>query len=641
MPNITAQELRNKYLTFFQSKGHTIIPSASLVPENDSSVLFTTAGMHPLVPYLLGQQHPGGTRVADVQKCIRTGDIDEVGDNTHLTFFEMLGNWSFGDYFKKEAIAWSFEFLTSKEYLNIPLQRLAFSVFAGDDDAPRDEEAAGLWKELGVAKERIAYLPKEDNWWIAGTTGPCGPDTEMFYWIDDGTPVPANFQETKNDKRWVEIWNNVFMQFEKQADGKLVPLKKPNVDTGMGLDRTLTVLNGQKSVYDTELFDPMFQVLELDQEIMSNDEVKKARIIVDHIRASVFIVNDGVEPSNKDRGYVLRRLLRRAMVMGRLLNLKFHWLEALIGKVVTTYAEAYPDMAANSEKTFAVILAEQKKFEATLEKGLKEFEKILKNNQSPTTPSVFGGHPSLSGGDAPQLSKDNLRSSPPFQGGVPERSEGEVVGVLTGKDAFDLYQTFGFPWELTKELAEVFGQNIDKTEFESEFKKHQELSRTASAGQFKGGLASHSDKIVRLHTATHLMNAALRQVLGPEVWQKGSNITEERTRFDFTHNAKMTDEEKAKVEELVNGWVSRDLPVKKEILPYEEARKLNAIGVFGEKYADTVSVYSVYDPKTDEIISREFCGGPHVEHTGVIGKFKIQKEEASSAGVRRIKATVE
>ncbi|MCL5666973.1 MAG: alanine--tRNA ligase-related protein [Patescibacteria group bacterium] len=624
---ITAQELRVKYLNFFKSKGHTIIPSASLVPENDSSVLFTTAGMHPLVPYLLGQQHPGGRRVTNVQKCIRTGDIDEVGDDTHLTFFEMLGNWSFGDYFKEDAIKWSFGFLTSKEYLNLPLERLAFSVFSGDNDAPRDEEAAGIWRSLGVPESRIAYLPKDDNWWIAGNTGPCGPDTEMFYWIDDGTPAPENFQDTHHDKRWVEIWNDVFMQFEKQADGKLIPLKQQNVDTGMGLDRTLAVLNGQSSVYDTELFSEMWEVIELDQQIMTNDEVRKARIVLDHIRAAVFIVTDGVEPSNKDRGYVLRRLLRRAMVMGRLLNLKHHWLESLMGKVAATYVQAYPPVVEKSENTFKVILAEQQKFEKTLEKGLKEFEKLIKNHSDvgasfsrPPYPSEQRHNPLDEAG--------RLKAAPAIMG-------------LTGKDAFDLYQTYGFPWELTKELAEQTGQQIDKTEFEEEFKKHQELSRTASAGQFKGGLASHSEKIVRYHTATHLMNAALRKVLGDHVWQKGSNITEERTRFDFTHDKKMTPEEIYQVEVAVNDWIARDLPVKKDILPLEEARKLGAIGVFGAKYPDQVSVYTISDPKTSEIISREFCGGPHVEHTGTIGKFKIQKEEASSAGVRRIKAIIE
>ncbi len=596
MSKITANELRTKYLNFFKSKNHTIIPSASLVPENDASVLFTTAGMHPLVPYLLGQEHPGGKRVTNVQKCIRTGDIEEVGDDTHLTFFEMLGNWSFGDYFKEDAIKWSFEFLTNKETgLGLPLERLAFTCFAGDEDAPKDTESAEIWKSLGVPEHRISFLPKEKNWWIAGSTGPCGPDTEMHYWIDDFTPAPREYDV--NNPKWVEIWNDVFMQFEKMPDGKLVPLKKPNVDTGMGLDRVLTVLSGQSSVYDTEIFKGMWEVLALSQDIMTNDEVKKARIILDHIRASVFMVNDGVEPSNKDRGYVLRRLLRRAMVMARLLNLKGKWLEALIGKVIAEYASAYPELVTGSEKVFSVILAEQKKFEVTLEKGLKQFELRIKN--------------------------DELR--------------------ISGTDAFDLYQTYGFPKELTKELAVQAGQVFDaekEKEYEAEFKKHQELSRTASAGQFKGGLASHSEKIVRLHTATHLMNAALRQVLGDNVWQKGSNITEERTRFDFTPDKKMTPEEILAVEALVNDWIARDLKVKKETMSLEEARALAAIGVFGEKYAETVSIYTVYDPSTDEVVSREFCGGPHVEHTAVIGQFKIQKEEASSAGVRRIKAVI-
>lgn len=591
---ITAQELRNKWFEFFKSKGHTIIPSASLVPENDASVLYTMAGMHPLVPYLMGQDHPKGVRLANVQKCIRTGDIDEVGDDTHCTFFEMLGNWSLGDYFKEDSIAWSFEFLTGKEWLNIPLERLAFSVFAGDSDAPRDDESAQIWKSLGVPDARIAFLPKEDNWWIAGSTGPCGPDTEMFYWIDDGTPAPTNFTETKDDKRWVEIWNNVFMQYEKKEDGTLIALAKTNVDTGMGLDRTLTVLNGQTSVYDTELFAPMFDVLALSQEIMTNDEVRKARIVVDHVRASVFIASDGVEPSNKDRGYILRRLLRRAMVYAKLLNLQPHWLEALIGKVVATYAEAYPELVEKSPHIFKTIEGEQQKFVKTLEKGLKEFEKLFAHQQS-----------------------------------------------VSGTDAFNLYQTFGFPWELTKELAESAGQSVNRQEFESEFKKHQDLSRTASAGDFKGGLANHSDIVVRYHTATHLMHKALRDVLGEEVWQKGSNITEERTRFDFAYPTKMTDGQKKEVEDLVNDWIHRDGVVTREMMPLDQARELGAIGLFGEKYDDTVSIYTITDPATGEVISREFCGGPHVEHTGTIGKFKIQKEEAISAGTRRIKAVIE
>jgi alanyl-tRNA synthetase len=589
-----AQDLRHKWLEFFRSKQHAIIPSSSLVPENDPSVLFTMAGMFPLVPYLMGQEHPEGKRLANIQKCIRTIDIDDVGDNTHLTFFEMMGNWSLGDYFKQEAITWSYEFLTGKEWLNLPLERLAFTVFAGDDNAPRDEESASIWLSLGVPAERIGYLPAEDNWWIAGTTGPCGPDTEIYYWIDDGTPAPVNYQETKDDKRWVEIWNNVFMQYEKKADGSLVPLAKQNVDTGMGLDRVVAVLSGQKSVYDTDLFKALFDVVGLSQSILTNDEVRKARVVVDHIRASVFLAGDGVQPTNKDRGYILRRLLRRAMVFARVLNLQEKWLEALIGQVIFEYAEAYPELTERSSAIFATITDEQKKFSSTLEKGLKEFEKLFaKANQ------------------------------------------------LTGTDAFNLYQTYGFPWELTKELAIAAGQTVDEAEFQSEFKKHQDLSRTASSGEFKGGLAGDSEQIVRYHTATHLLHKALRDVLGDTVWQKGSNITEERLRFDFTHPQKMTDEEKQAVESLVNKWIAQDGVVVREVMTADQARELGAIGLFGEKYGDTVSVYTITDPVSNEIISREFCGGPHVERTSQLGKFRIAKEEAVAAGIRRIKAVLE
>ncbi len=592
MTKITASELRTKWLEFFKEKGHEIIPSASLVPENDPSVLFTMAGMFPLVPYLMGQPHPKGVRVANVQKCIRTIDIDEVGDNTHLTFFEMLGNWSFGDYFKKEAIEWSYEFLTSPKWLGIPVERLAFSVFAGDDDAPFDEESYALWKSLGVPEARIAKLGKEDNWWIAGLTGPCGPDTEMFYWIDDGTPAPENFQETASDPRWVEIWNDVFMEFEKKEDGSLIPLEKKNVDTGMGLDRVVAVLNGHKSVYDTEFFAGMFQVIGVQNDVLSGDEIRKARIVVDHIRAAVFIAADGVEPSNKERGYILRRLLRRAIVYARQLSLTDHWLEGLVGKVVAEYGDAYPELKEN-ENYFNSILSEQKKFGNTIEKGLKEFDKLFQKQNE-----------------------------------------------ISGTDAFNLYQSFGFPLELTQELAESYGQNVNREVYEAEFKKHQDLSRTASAGTFKGGLADHSEKVVRYHTATHLMHKALRDVLGPDVWQKGSNITSERTRFDFTYPQKMTDEQKQQVEELVNKWIQLDAKMEQEMMPLEKARELGAIGLFGEKYADTVSIYTATD-KDGNVISREFCGGPHVEHTGVIGKFRIAKEEAVSAGVRRIKAVIE
>lgn len=594
---MTAQQLRQLYTDFFASKRHFVVPSASLVPTNDATALFTMAGMHPLVPYLLGEQHPGGKRLVSCQKCIRTGDIDEVGDDVHLTFFEMLGNWSLGDYFKTEAIAWSYEFLTSKDWLGLRLDRLAVSCFAGDENAPKDDESAKLWISHGIPPERIAFLPKEDNWWgPIGKTGPCGPDTEMFYWVDDGTPAPINFQDTKGDARWVEIWNDVFMQYNKTTDGKYEPLEQKNVDTGMGLDRVVAVLKGQSSVYDTELFKPLFDVIGMSQTIMTNDEVRKARVVVDHVRAATFMIGDGVEPSNKDQGYVLRRLLRRSMVYARLLNLKPHWLKAIVGQVIMIYAEAYPELVHGSAAIFTTIEAEEAKFGSTLEKGMKQFQTLVARGKA-----------------------------------------------MSGAEAFDLYQSYGFPFELTRELAEQGGQEFTiakRREFEAQFKKHQDLSRTASAGVFKGGLADHTDEVVRLHTATHLMNAALRQVLGEHVWQKGSNITKERTRFDFTHTAKVTDQEKEKVEELVNSWITRDLTVKKEILSLDDARKMNAIGVFGEKYADTVSVYTVFDPSSNEIISREFCGGPHVEHTGVIGNFKITKEEAVAAGIRRIKATV-
>ncbi len=633
MPKITAQELREKYLNFFKSKNHIIIPSSSLVPENDATTLFTGSGMQPMVPYLLGAKHPKGTRLADSQKCFRSQDVEEVGDNRHTTFFEMLGNWSLGDYFKKEQISWMFEFLT--EHVGLDPKYLYVTVFRGKEDIgiPRDEESAGIWQGLfsnkgieakivdfserdGMQSGRIFYYPEEKNWWSrAGITShmpvnePGGPDSEMFW--DYGEHLKIHESSPYHNLpchvncdcgRFLEIGNNVFMEYVKTENG-FKKLENQNVDFGGGLERILAAASGQQAIFDTDLFKPLFDVLYESlgrgNELLTGEEVKKVRIIADHIRASVFMVSDGIEPSNKDRGYFLRRLIRRTLVMGKLLNLQGHWLQALVGKVVSIYAESYSELVERSQNIFAVIETEQKKFELTLEKGLKELAKIIKNSES--------------------ILKDQK---------------------ITGKEAFDVYQTYGIPWEVTAELAEESGFVIDKKEFETEFKKHQDLSRTASAGQFKGGLASHSDKIVRLHTATHLMNAALRKVIGENVWQKGSNITEERTRFDFTHDKKMTPEEIAEVEKLVNGWVERDLTMKKEIMSLEEARKLDAIGVFGEKYPDTVSVYTAYDPKTDEVVSRELCGGPHVEHTGIIGKFKIQKEEASSAGIRRIKAQV-
>lgn len=585
---MTHAELRKLYLDFFVSKGHTVVPSAPLVPVNDPTVLFTTAGMHPLVPYLLGEPHPAGTRIVNVQKCIRTGDIDEVGDATHLTFFEMLGNWSLGDYFKHDAIRWSFEFLTSPQWLGIPQERLAFSCFAGDETAPKDEESANIWKSLGVSDSRIAFLPRENNWWgPAGQTGPCGPDTEMFYWIDHQTPVPEQFDPT--DSRWVEIWNDVFMQYRKTETGSYEKLSKPNVDTGMGLERTLTVLTGKQSVFETELFAPLLHVARQRVTIQHSDTEKMLRVIVDHIRSSAFIIADGVEPANKDRGYVLRRLLRRALVFGRQLGMHADWHVAVLAACVECMGNAYPELRENEETIRRIIAAEAQKFTATLEKGLREFAKLE---------------------------------------------------IVDGEAAFNLYQTFGFPWELTYELARDNDKHPDRVQFERAFTKHKDLSRTSSAGTFKGGLADHSEIVVRYHTATHLLHKALRDVLGAHVIQKGSNINTERTRFDFSHTTKMTIDELTRVEELVNGWIARDLPVNHEMMPKQRALDLGALGAFGEKYGDTVSVYSVEDPQSGLVISREFCGGPHVTHTGAIGHFKITKEEAVSSGIRRIKAVI-
>jgi alanyl-tRNA synthetase len=576
-----AEELRRKYLEFFEKKGHKVIPSASLVPQNDPTVLFTTAGMHPLVPFLLGEKHPLGPRLVNFQKSVRTDDIDEVGDDTHLTFFEMLGNWSLGDYWKDEAIKWSFEFLTSKDWLGFDLKNLAVTVFGGDEDAPRDDESAKIWENLGIQKDRIRYLGKKDNWWgPAGVTGPCGPDTEMFYWTGEGD-APEIFDV--ENKKWVEIWNNVFMQYNKTIDGKYESLAQKNVDTGMGLERVSAILAEKSTVFDTYLFQPMIEKI---QSLAKKTDTKSERIIADHLRAATFLICDGVSPSNKDRGYILRRLIRRAVTYGKKLGIENEFSTEIAAVVIHNYSDIYKDLSHHANHILDELNKEEMKFRVTLSKGLKLLE-----------------------------GKDKL----------------------TGREAFDLFQSYGFPFELIEE----FGKYSDRKEFEEEFAKHQELSRTASAGQFKGGLADHTDKIIRLHTVSHLMNAALRKVLGENVWQRGSNITEERTRFDFTHDKKMTDEEKKKVEELVNDWITRGLPVKKEILPLEDAKKLGAIGVFGEKYPDTVSVYSIIDPQTGEIISREFCGGPHVEQTGIIGNFKIIKEEASSAGIRRIKAIVE
>jgi alanyl-tRNA synthetase len=580
-----SSELRGKYLEFFERHGHKIILGASLVPENDPTVLFTTAGMHPLVPYLLGENHPEGKRLTDAQKCIRTGDIDDVGDDTHNTFFEMLGNWSLGDYWKTEAISWSFEFLTKE--LNIPLDRLAITCFGGDEVATLDEESAQIWQSLGIKKERIAFL--KDNWWgPAGQTGPCGPDSEMFYWKLNSKPAPEVFDPM--DDNWVEIWNDVFMQYVKDEMGNYNPAKQKNVDTGMGMERTLAVLNGKENSYDTDLFLPIIEKIE---ELAGKKylENKKAfRIIADHTKASVFILAAEVEPSNLGRGYLLRRLIRRAVRYGKQIGLKGNFISKIYPAVLDVYDGFYADIETKKDFIVRQLDAEQEKFELTLENGLKEFEKIS--------------------------DKD-----------------------ISGKDAFNLYQTYGFPIEITEELAKEKGLKVDTEEFKKELEKHQELSRTASAGMFKGGLADHSEISTRYHTANHLLLAGLRKILGDDVFQKGSNITAERLRFDFSHKDKMTIEQIKDVENFVNDIIKKDLPVSFEEMTLEKAKELNAMGVFESKYGERVKVYTIGEG--DDIVSREICGGPHVERTGVLGNFRIQKEESSSSGVRRIKAVLE
>ncbi len=586
-----ACELRNKFLNFFKERGHTIIDSASVVPENDPTCLFTTAGMHPLVPYLLGEDHPGGSRVANVQKCVRTGDIEEVGDDVHLTFFEMLGNWSFGDYFKKEAINWSYEFLTSSEFLNLPIEKLAVSVFAGDDDAPFDSEAYDMWKELGIADGRIAKLGKKDNWWgPAGQTGPCGPDTEMFYWVGE-EPAPEVFDP--ENKLWVEIWNNVFMQYNKTADGNFVPLEQTNVDTGMGVERVTAILQGKSTPYETILFAPLFDKLsEMATEEVTSSNVS-ARIVVEHIRSATFMLADGVVPGNVDQAYVLRRLIRRSVNEARKLGVDGEFASAIAQVVIENYGSFYTELERNKEVIIEEMQREEQQFKTTLEKGLKEFYKMI--NAIP-----------------PHIKKK----------------------VVAGRKAFNLYETYGFPLELTIEMAEAEGFTVDIDGYNKSLKKHQELSRKGAEQKFKGGLADDSEQSARLHTATHLLHEALRQVLGDHVAQKGSNITAERLRFDFTHPEKMTKEEVQKVEELVNAQIAANHPIGFENVTVEEAKAQGAIGLFEAKYGEVVKMYSMGG------FSKEICGGPHAATTGELGVFKIKKEQSSSRGVRRIKAVL-
>ena len=581
-----AIEIRNKYLKFFENHGHKVIPSAPLIPENDPSVLFTTAGMQPLVPYLLGEKHPLGTRLTDYHKCVRTNDIDEVGDNRHLTYFEMLGNWSLGDYFKEESIQMSFDFLTKE--LHIPVEKLSVTVFAGDEDCPMDEVAANCWKKAGILDGHIYYFGKDDNWWIAGEEGPCGPDTEMFY--DTGKPACSPDCNPSCDcGKYVEIWNNVFMEYFKDKDGKLSKLAQRNVDTGLGLERMTMLLQGKETPFDTEIFKPIMDKL---VEIEKVDIIESRRIVAEHLRSSMMIICDGGRPSNVDRGYVLRRLIRRMVRHMNKLQIDLNEISNLVDLNVETLKEMYPELIANKEPIKSVIIEEKDKFVKTLSHGEKEFNKAMNY--------------------AKQNGKNEI--------------DGDIV--------FKLYDTYGFPPEVTKELAKENGMNVDLEKFNQLFKMHQDKSRQGSEQKFKGGLAGNSEIEIQYHTATHLLNAALKIVLGPDTHQRGSNITPERMRFDFNCDHKMTDEEKQKTEDLVNEWIQAGLPVTVEEMKKEDAVKSGAECMFIEKYPDIVTVYSIGN------ISKELCGGPHVKNTSELGKFQIKKEEASSAGIRRIKAVL-
>ncbi|MBQ9210559.1 MAG: alanine--tRNA ligase [Clostridia bacterium] len=654
MKEITSAELREKFLAFMESKGHHRIASASVIPENDPTVLFTTAGMHPLVPYLMGTPHPAGTRLTDVQKCIRTGDIDDVGDPSHLTFFEMLGNWSLGDYFKQDMIPWSWEFLTSPEYLGLPKDKLAFTVFEGDEDCPRDEESYNLWRNCGVKEENLFFLPKENNWWgPAGITGPCGSDTEMFI-ITDKEPCGPDCSPACSCGRYLEIWNDVFMQYNKTAEGKYEPLAKKNVDTGMGLERTVCVLNGKKSVYEIDAFARILaRIAKLSGKEYGADEgtTKAFRIIADHMRTSTFILGDdrGVSPSNTDQGYILRRLIRRAVRYGMQLGMPEGFTVEIARVIIDQYKEVYPELERNAAFVLEQLQLEEGRFARTLKQGEKEFEKVY-NNVVQTRALLEG---ILGAADKVALAKElaeskKLRPSPDMMPIIEAAKAGdaaaleaavktrmESLGTMDGRSAFKLYDTYGFPIEMTRELAAEKGLAIDENDFAERFKKHQELSHQGADQKFKGGLADNSEQTARLHTATHLLHAALRKVLGDEVAQKGSNITAERLRFDFSFGRKMTPEEIKEVERLVNVAIDAKVPVVCEEMTVPEAKAKGAIGLFENKYGERVRTYKMGE------YSFEICGGPHAENTGDLGSFKIQKEESSSAGVRRIKATIQ
>ncbi len=598
---ISSQEIRQKYIDFFASKNHAIIPSASVVPENDPTVLFNTAGMQPLVPYLLWEKHPLGNRLADYQKCIRTNDIEDVGDNTHLTFFEMLGNWSLWDYFKKESIAWSYEFLTSKNWLGIDPKKIAVTVFEWDENAPRDDESAEIWKSMWV--HNISYLGKKDNWWgPAGTTGPCGPDTEIFYWVGESEFPPAGSTVWNDEKNWMEIWNNVFMEYVKDETGNFNKAKMQNVDTGMGLERITRTLVWAPSVYETDIFSDIINVIENTLGVVYDENTKNAvRIIADHSRTATIMISDGITPSNVDQWYILRRLLRRAIRQWYKLWFSGQFLVPVVTKVIEKFSKVYENVAQRKDIILEEIDREEKQFLSTLEKGLKEFDKLVTGFQ------------------------------------IAFERTGQKIDTISGDKAFKLYDTFGFPIEMTAELALEKGLKVDEAWFYEAFKKHQELSRAGAAQKFAWGLADHSDDTTALHSATHLMLAGLRKVLGPSVHQAGSNITAERLRFDFTHDEKLTPEQLKEVENYVNDAISKNAKMILEEMDKNIAKDNWVEGSFWEKYPEIVKVYTF---KTDagEVFSRELCGWPHIEETGKMGTFKIQKEEASSRGVRRIKA---
>lgn len=586
---IKATELRERYQLFFEERGHKRIHSAPLLPENDPTVLFTTAGMHPLVPFLLGEPHPLGRRLVDVQKCLRTDDIDEVGDASHLTFFEMLGNWSLGDYFKQESLAWSYEFLM--QVLGIDPARLAVTVFAGDTDAPRDEESAGIWRRLGISDDRIHYLPKKDNWWgPAGATGPCGPDSEIFY--DTGKPDHPGCAPGCPCGKWFEIWNNVFMEYEKTADGRYEKLKQRNVDTGMGVDRTVAVLNGFDDVFKVDTLSPLIERIAALSGRRYEENPKAFRVIADHVRAATFAITDGANPSNVEAGYVVRRLIRRAVRYGRDLGIAHDFCTDLSTIVLATFGQVYPELERSRARIASELEREEAKFKRTLERGLREYQKVAEGTRN--------------------SNRDTISAA----------------------DAFNLFETFGFPLPLTVELAREQGLSVDEAGFEVLYREHKEISRRGMETKFKGGLADHAETTTRLHTATHLLHQALRQVLGPTVQQMGSNITAERLRFDFSYPEKLTPEQIQAVEDIVNRQIENDLPVSVEVMSLDQATRSGALAFFGDKYGEQVKVYTIGS------FSKEVCGGPHVSRTGELSRFKIVKQEAVGQGVRRIRAVL-